>query len=628
MTKSQQNQLNTGLGVEVIRKYLQVLPAVPGVYRMINQEHVVLYVGKAKNLKKRVSNYTNLNRQSIRIRRMISQTQSMEFVTTHTEGEALLLEANLIKKFAPRYNILLRDDKSFPYILIATDHEFPQVLKYRGARKRLGEYFGPFASVGSVNQTLNVLERAFLLRSCTDSVFANRTRPCLLYQIKRCSGPCVGKTDKSYYAELVDQARNFLSGGSQKIQKMMAEEMQRLSDNLQFEQASVIRDRIRAITNIQSRQDIFAPGVGEADIVAVHKTAGRTCVQVFFVRSGNNYGNRAYFPRHSSDEKVEEIINAFLGQFYANKIPPSLILLSHNVTEKKILEEALAERAGKKVNLHVPIRGSKRKLVNFAQENAKKAIRRKLLESTSHREALEKLSKCFSLKRIPERIEVFDNSHISGTNAVGAMIVSGPDGFVKNAYRKFNIRNVGADPGRSSNDDYAMMREVISRRFMRAQKEDPKRSKGQWPDLILIDGGIGHLGITMEVFQELGILDLSVAAIAKGPKRNAGQERIYLSGHPSFTLDSGDPVLYFIQRLRDEAHRFAIGTHRVRRSISLVRSPLDEIQGVGAARKRALLHHFGSARAVSQAGLPDLEAVEGINKSIATRIYDWFHPEE
>jgi len=616
------------LGVEVIRKYIKVLPAAPGVYRMINQNHDVLYVGKAKNLKKRVSSYTNLSRQSIRIRRMISHTKSMEFVTTHTEGEALLLEANLIKKFSPRYNILLRDDKSFPYILITTNHEFPQVLKYRGSRKRKGEYFGPFASVGSVNQTLNVLERAFLLRSCTDTVFANRTRPCLLYQIKRCSGPCVGKTEKSYYAELVNQARNFLSGESKKIQKKMAEEMQRLSDNLQFEQASVIRDRIRAITNIQSRQDIFAPGLEEADIVAAHKTAGRACVQVFFVRSGNNYGNRAYFPRHASNERVDEIMNAFLGQFYANKIPPRSVLLSHNVSEKKILEEALTERAGKKVNLHVPIRGLKRNLVKFAQENAEKAIRRRLLESTSHKDSLEKLSKCLSLKRIPDRIEVFDNSHISGTNAVGAMIVSGPDGFIKNAYRKFNIRNVGKDKGLSSNDDYAMMREVISRRFMRAQNEDPKRSKGQWPDLVLIDGGSGHLSATMEVFQELGIFDLSVAAVAKGPNRSAGQERIYLSGRPSFTLDSGDPVLYFIQRLRDEAHRFAIGSHRVRRSINLVHSPLDEIQGVGATRKRALLHHFGSARAVSQAGLQDLEAVEGINKSIAVRIYDWFHPDE
>ena len=612
----------------VIKECLKALPTCPGVYRMINHDHDVLYVGKAKNLKKRVSSYTNLQRQTIRIRRMVGQTQYMEFITTHTEGEALLLEANLIKKYTPRYNILLRDDKSFPYILITGDHDFPQILKYRGSQKRKGEFYGPFASVNSVNQTLAILERAFLLRSCKDSVFSSRTRPCLLYQIKRCSAPCVGLTSKKSYENLVAQARVFLSGQSQKIQKQMAEEMQELSNKLQFERASVLRDRIRALTKIQSRHDINAPGIEEADIVAVHQTAGRACVQVFILRSGTNYGNRAYFPSHTNGASYEQIINAFLGQFYTNKVPPCLILLSHNATELKVMEGALSERAGKKVRLLVPIRGAKYNLVKLARENAKLAIRRRLSETSSQRELLEKLSERLALDQVPERIEVFDNSHTSGTNAVGAMIVCGPDGFLKKAYRKFNIRSVGKEADNSPGDDYAMMTEVMTRRFLRAQDEDPDHSKGQWPDLVLIDGGAGHLSATMAVFKSLGIPSLSVAAIAKGPKRNAGREKIFLPGRPSFTLDSHDPVLYFVQRLRDEAHRFAIGTHRSRRSGSLVRSALDEIQGVGATRKRALLHHFGSAREISQAGLNDLEAVEGISKFIASRIYDWFHPED
>ena len=628
MIETQQNQSTAGLGVGVIKKYLKALPADPGVYRMMNYDGDVLYIGKAKNLKKRVSSYTNLHRQSIRIKRMISQTSFMEFVTTHTEAEALLLEANLIKKLTPRYNILLRDDKSFPYILITGDHDYPQVLKYRGSRKRKGEYYGPFASAGSVNQTLAVLQRAFLLRSCSDSTFAARTRPCLLYQIKRCSAPCVDITDEDSYSKLVDQARAFLNGQSQKIQKHLAEEMQILSDKLKFEEAAVLRDRILAITKIQSRQDINIPNIEEADIVALHQMAGQACVQVFFLRAGSNYGNRAYYPRHTNDASDEQIMEAFLGQFYANKVPPRLILLSHNVTEDTVLVEALTERAGRKVELQVPSRGSKRSLVKFAEENSKKALSRRLVEDASQRQLLEGLSKLLALEHQPERIEVYDNSHISGTNAVGAMIVYGSDGFLKSAYRKFIIRGVGKGVQQSNGDDYAMMREVLTRRFSRAQNEDPDRSGGQWPDLIIIDGGAGHLSTTLEVFQDLGISDVSVAAIAKGPDRNAGRERLFLPGRPSFALDSRDPVLYFLQRLRDEAHRFAIDTHRRRRAKNMEHSPLDEIQGVGGTRKRALLHHFGSARAVSQAGLTDLEAVDGISKAIADRVFDWFHPED
>lgn len=627
VTEKQQNQSIGSLGVEVIKEHLKTLPANPGVYRMISREGDVLYVGKAKNLKKRVSSYTNLRRQSIRLKRMISQTHSMEFVTTHTEVEALLLESNLIKKLAPRYNILLRDDKSFPYILLTGDHEYPQVLKYRGARKRNGEYFGPFASSGSVNQTLAVLQKAFLLRTCTDAVFNSRTRPCLLYQIKRCSAPCVGITDRPSYSKLVNQAHAFLTGQSRQIQKQMAEEMQELSDNLQFEEAAVLRDRILAITKIQSHQDINAQGIEEADIVALHQTAGQVCLQVFFLRAGNNFGNRAYYPSHASDVKAEQVMEAFLGQFYSDKVPPRLILLSHGVTEKTILLEALEKRAGRKVRLHVPIRGYKSNLMKFAQENAKQALTRRLVESTSQRHMLEGLVERLELDQTPERIEVYDNSHISGANAVGAMIVSGPEGFQKNAYRKFNIRTTGKGADQLISDDYAMMREVLTRRFSRAQNEDPDRLGGHWPDLILVDGGAGHLSTTLEVFEDLGIANVNVAAIAKGPRRNAGRERLFLRGRKPFVLDSRDPVLYFLQRLRDEAHRFAIGTHRARRAKNVERSTLDEIQGVGGARKKALLHHFGSARAIAQAGLADIQAVNGISKAIATRIYNWFHTE-
>lgn len=620
-------------GVDVIRGYLKNLPGGPGVYRMIKGDGDVLYVGKAKNLKKRVASYTNLNRQSIRIKRMINLTRSMEFVSTHTEAEALLLEANLIKKLGPRYNILLRDDKSYPSILITGDHGYPRVLKHRGARSRKGEYFGPFASAGAVNQSLAVLQRAFLLRSCTDSVFDARTRPCLLYQIKRCAAPCVDILDQDSYLRLVDQARLFLTGKSKEIQKQLAKEMQSASDTLNFEEAALLRDRIKAMASIQAHQDIHATGVVDADIVGLHQAGGQTCVQVFFLRASCNYGNRAYYPSHSSDAESGEILEAFLGQFYANKTPPKLILLSQQVPEKALLERALGERAGYRVRIETPVRGEKKNLIRLAQQNAQRALSRRLVESASQRQLLENLAEKMAMDTPPERIEVYDNSHISGTSAVGAMIVAGPEGFVKNAYRKFNIRTVSPhSTGKSGEplpgDDYAMMREMLSRRFSRALKEDPDRKLGQWPDLILIDGGAGHLGITLEVFEELGVSDVVVAAIAKGPDRNAGRERMFMPGREPFQLDSRDPVLYFLQRLRDEAHRFAIGTHRARRSKNIERSPLDEIQGVGGMRKKALLHHFGSARAVSQAGLNDLETVDGISKGLAQKIYEWFHPED
>jgi len=618
-------------GVEVIRERVKTLPGNPGVYRMLNAKGEVLYVGKAKNLKKRVTSYTHPMRQSIRIRRMIGQVRAMEFVTTHTEAEALLLEANLIKQFAPRYNILLRDDKSFPYILVTGDHAYPRVVKYRGARTKKGEYFGPFASAGAVNESLAVLQRAFLLRTCADTVFESRTRPCLLFQIKRCSGPCAELISETDYATLVDEARAFLTGRSRDIQKVLAEQMQASSDAMDFEKAAVLRDRIRAMTTIQSHQDINIAEIGDADLIGLHAAGGQACIQVFFIRSGQNYGNRAYFPSHVGEEDLPHILEAFIGQFYANKVPPKLILLSHAVAEKELLEEALCERAGHRVTIELPKRGPKSNLVRLAQNNAQAALSRRLGESASQRSLLEGLAKVMGIEGPIERVEVYDNSHIQGTNAVGGMIVAGPEGFIKNAYRKFNIRTQASFPsaerGAPMGDDYAMMREVLTRRFARAIGEDPERTSGQWPDLVLIDGGKGQLSVTLEVFAELGISDVCVCAIAKGPNRDAGEERLFLPGKEPISLGKKDPVLYFLQRLRDEAHRFAIGTHRARRAKANEKSPLDDIPNVGAARKRALLHHFGSGKAVGTAGLTDLEAVPGVSKALARRIYDWFHPE-
>jgi len=611
-----------GRGVETIRAYLRTLPDRPGVYRMMNAAGDVLYVGKAKSLKRRVANYTLPAKLPVRLQRMVAETVTMEFVTTHTEVEALLLESNLIKRLGPRYNVLLRDDKSFPHILITGDHDYPQLIKHRGARDRAGSYFGPFASSSAVNRTLTALQRAFQLRNCADTVFAGRTRPCLQHQIKRCTAPCVGKISLEEYAAQVREAKAFLSGKSHEIQAELAKTMQTASDALEFETAAKIRDRIRALTAVQAHQDINVEGVDDADVIAAHQDGGVTCVQVFFFRSGRNYGTRAYFPSHDKTQDVAEVLSAFVAQFYENKAAPALVLVSHDLPEHALLEEALSIRAGQAVALHVPKRGEKRRLLDHALSNAREAHGRRLAESGSQAKLLAGVAETFGLAEPPRRVEVYDNSHIQGTNAVGGMIVAGPEGFVKGAYRKFNIRSEEA-----AGNDYAMMREVLTRRFERALKEDPARERGSWPDLVLIDGGEGQLKVAEEVFAELGIADVALVAIAKGPDRNAGRERFFLPGRPPFSLDPKSPVLYFLQRLRDEAHRFAIGTHRARREKQIGISPLDEIAGIGPRRKKALLHHFGSAKAVSRAGLSDLEAVEGISKAVAKIIYDHFHPD-
>ncbi len=608
-------------GAGLIREQLRTLPAGPGVYRMLDRKGDALYVGKAKSLKKRVASYTNPAKLSNRLGRMVAETRALEIVTTHTEVEALLLESNLIKRLAPRYNVLLRDDKSFPYIFITGDHDWPQLTKYRGARTRKGSYFGPFASAGAVNQTLAALQRAFLLRSCSNSVFAGRQRPCLLYQIKRCCAPCVDRIDAEAYASLVKQAKAFLAGRNPDIQRQLAKRMDEASAALDYEKAALFRDRIQALTQIQARQDINIATLDEADVIAAHQAAGQTCIQVFFFRGGRNYGNRAYFPRHDRALDTAEVLSAFLGQFYDNKTPPELVLLSHSPREAALMADALAVRAGHRVEVIRPQRGTKRKLVEHALSNARETLARRLSESASQRRLLDGVAALFGLDGAPDRIEVYDNSHLSGTHPVGAMIVHGPEGLVKAAYRKFNIKGGGGPAG----DDYAMLREVLTRRFTRALKEDPAREDGAWPDLVLIDGGAGQLGVAQQVMADLGIEDLALVAMAKGPDRDAGRETFYRPGHDPLTLAAGDPVLYFLQRLRDEAHRFVIGAHRGRRSRALVRSVLDDIPGVGARRKRALLNHFGSAREVARAGLADLEAVDGINRSVAKIIYDQFH---
>ncbi|MFM2045461.1 MAG: putative excinuclease subunit [Pseudomonadota bacterium] len=609
-------------GVETIRDYVRTLPETPGVYRMMNAEGDVLYVGKARNLKRRVTNYTQVAKLPVRLQRMVAETITMEFVTTHTEVEALLLESNLIKRLMPRYNVLLRDDKTFPHILITGDHDYPQITKHRGGRDRDGDYFGPFASAGSVNRVMTALQRAFQIRNCTDSVFSSRTRPCLQFQIKRCTAPCVGRVGRGQYATQVAEAKAFLSGRSRDIQAKLAEAMQTASENLEFETAAKLRDRIRALTAIQAHQDINVEGVDDADVIAAHQDGGTTCVQVFFFRGGRNYGNRAYFPSHDKSQEVAEVMAAFTAQFYENKAAPALVLVSHDLAEHDLLEEALSIRAGSKVELHRPQRGDKKRLVDHALTNAREAHGRRLAETGSQAKLLAGVAEVFGLTEPPKRIEVYDNSHIQGTNAVGGMIVAGPDGFVKNAYRKFNIKDADA-----AGDDYAMMREVLTRRFERAIKEDPERTGESWPDLVLIDGGEGQVAVAVEVFAELGIDDIPFVGVAKGPDRDAGRERFFIPGRPPFGMDPKDPVLYFLQRLRDEAHRFAIGTHRAKREKAIGASPLDEIPNIGPKRKKALLHHFGSARAVSRAGLADLEAVEGISKAVARRIYAHFHPD-
>ncbi len=607
-------------GVGVIESTLKTLSGGPGVYRMVDVRGDALYVGKAKNLRRRVVAYTRPERLPMRLRRMIAATVAMEVINTHTEVEALLLESNLIKRLKPRYNVLLRDDKSFPYILVTGDTEWPQLIKYRGAQKAPGEYFGPFANAGAVNRTLHALQRAFPLRSCSDAIFRSRTRPCLQYQIKRCSAPCVGHIDHATYGAIVSQARDFLAGRSSRIQAELSQRMQAASETQAFEAAAELRDRIRALTQIQVHQDINIAGLGEADVIAAHQAADQTCIQVFFFRAGQNFGNRAYFPQHTQEVAPEEVLECFLGQFYANKRPPRTVLVSHRPPSGEIVAEALTTRAGHRVALACPERGAKRKLILHALDNAREALARRFAESASQRRLLEGLARLFGLDGPPGRIEVYDNSHISGTNALGAMIVAGTEGLVTNAYRKFLIKGP-LTPG----DDYAMMREMLRRRFSRVLKDDPDRVRGMWPDMVLIDGGAGHLSAARAVFADLGIDDVALAAIAKGPDRDAGRERLFLPDRAPLTLPPQDPVLYFLQRLRDEAHRFAIGAHRDRRSRGLRRSTLDAIPGIGAARKRALLHHFGAAQGVAEAGLADLAAVDGISQAVAKKIYGHFH---
>ncbi|MHB1205920.1 MAG: excinuclease ABC subunit UvrC [Rhodospirillaceae bacterium] len=610
-------------GLHVLTDFIKSLPGKPGVYRMTNAKGDVLYVGKAKNLKKRVSSYIRMERMPIRLQRMVFETHACEVVITHTEAEALLLESNLIKQLKPRYNIIFKDDKSFPYIMIPGGHEFPRVVKHRGARAKGSEYFGPFASAHAVNATLTTLQKVFLLRSCTDAVFSARTRPCLLFQIKRCSAPCVGRISVTDYAELVAQSREFLTGDSRAVQNELAARMDAASAQLQFEAAASFRDRIRAMTAVQAHQDINVSGLGEADVVALHCAGGQACVQVFFFRGGQNFGNRAYFPTHAADEDEAAIVEAFVGQFYENFPAPKEIFFNVAPANQALLAEALSLRAERTVTLAVPQRGAKRTLVDQAALNAREALLRRMAENTAQRKLLEGVAEVFGLAAPPQRIEVYDNSHISGTNMVGAMVVAGPAGLTKNAYRKFNIKTVDLAPG----DDYGAMREVLTRRFARAQKEDPERSQGQWPDLVLLDGGQGQLSAGLKVLADLGISDLCVAGIAKGPDRNAGREQFFMPGREPFMLPPNHPVLYFLQRLRDEAHRFAISAHRAKRSKAIGMSVLDEVTGIGAARKKALLRHFGSAKAVAAAGLTDLQSVEGVSASTAKKIYDHFHSE-
>ncbi|THD75994.1 excinuclease ABC subunit UvrC [Thalassobius vesicularis] len=608
-------------GHALIQSYLRVLDASPGVYRMLDAQARVLYVGKARNLKARVSNYARPSGHSGRIERMIRETASMMFLTTKTETEALLLEQNLIKQLKPRYNVLLRDDKSFPNILVTTGHPFPQIKKHRGAKSAKGTYYGPFASAGAVNRTLNQLQRVFLLRNCPDSQFDTRTRPCLLFQIKRCSGPCVDRISAEEYAASVKDAQRFLSGRSTEIQEALATQMMAASEAMEFERAAALRDRIRALTQVQTAQGINPRTVDEADIVALHLEGGQACVQVFFIRAGQNWGNRDFYPRAGAEIEAAEVLEAFLGQFYDTKEPPRQVILSHPIDNADLMEQALAQKLGRKVELLVPQRGEKAELVAGAARNARESLARKMAESSAQSKLLAGLAEAFALDGPPQRIEVYDNSHIQGTNAVGAMIVAGPEGFMKNQYRKYNIKGDALTPG----DDFGMMKEVLTRRFSRLLKEDPDREKGLWPDLLLIDGGAGQVSAVQQIMEEYGVEDIPMVGVAKGVDRDHGKEEFHRPGERPFALRMNDPVLYFVQRLRDEAHRFAIGTHRAKRAKAVGATPLDEVPGVGATRKRALLAHFGSAKAVSRANLADLKAVEGISDALAETIYGFFH---
>ncbi|MEO1152414.1 MAG: excinuclease ABC subunit UvrC [Pseudomonadota bacterium] len=604
-----------------IQQYLKGLETSPGVYRMLDAKGAVLYVGKARNLKARVSSYARPTGHSPRITRMIEDTASMMFLTTRTETEALLLEQNLIKQLKPRYNVLLRDDKSFPNILVAKDHGFPQIKKHRGRKAEKGSYYGPFASAGAVNRTLNQLQKVFLLRNCTDATFESRTRPCLLYQIKRCSAPCVGYISEDDYRTLVQDAERFLQGKSTRVQAQLAAEMQTASEAMEFERAAALRDRIRALTQVQTNQGINPKNVTEADVIALHMDSGQACVQVFFIRANQNWGNRDYYPRTGSGADAAEVMRSFVGQFYADKAPPRSVILSHGIEDQELLEEALSESAGRKVEILIPQRGEKAELIANAERNARESLARKMAETATQGKLLTGLAEAFGLDAPPERIEVYDNSHIQGTNAVGAMIVAGREGFLKSQYRKFNIRGEDLTPG----DDFGMMKEVLTRRFKRLLKEDPDRNGGTWPDLLLIDGGAGQVSAVRGIMAEMGVEDIAMVGVAKGVDRDAGKEEFHRTGARPFALRHNDPVLYFVQRLRDEAHRFAIGAHRAKRAKAVGATPLDEVPGVGATRKRALLAHFGSAKAVSRANLSDLKAVEGISDAMAETIYGFFH---
>ena len=608
-------------GLAVIEAALPNLPLSPGVYRMLDARGDALYVGKARAIRKRVTSYTQTSRLPERLRRMVFETRRLEVITTASEAEALLLEANLIKKLRPRYNIVLRDDKSYPWLMISEDHPYPQVAKHRGERRKGATYFGPFASVWAVNQTITALQRVFLLRTCRDTVFDSRDRPCLLYQIKRCSAPCVERISKDDYADLVSQARQFLSGETPSIQKELAREMEQAAEALEFERAASLRDRIRGLTYLQGSSRINMDDVGDADVVALHMAAGQSCVQVFFFRGGRNNGNRPYFLSHSkSDITPEAVLSSFLGQLYEDLPPPPLVLLSHEPDDAALIAEALSFKAERRVELHRPQRGDKRAAVEHAQTNAREALERKLAESTAQTALLEGVGRLFDLPEPPSRIEVYDNSHIMGSNAYGAMIAAGPAGFLKSAYRKFAIREA------KGGDDFGMMREVLERRFGRALKEDPGRDGETWPGLVLIDGGQGQLNIAREVMAELGLEDIPLVGVAKGVDRDAGREWFHMPGREAFQLPPRDPVLYYLQRLRDEAHRFAIATHRAGRSKALTKSELDDVPGVGAAVKRRLLNHFGSARGVRQAGIDDLANCPGVGSGLARRIHEHFHP--
>ena len=607
-------------GHALIQSYLRTLDGSPGVYRMLDAQARVLYVGKARNLRARVSSYARPGGHTGRIARMIRETASMMFLTTATETEALLLEQNLIKQLKPRYNVLLRDDKSFPNILVSKDHPYPQIRKHRGAKTEKGAYYGPFASAGAVNRTLNQLQKVFLLRNCSDSVFESRTRPCLLYQIKRCSAPCVDYISEADYAASVKDAERFLAGRSTRVQQTLKEQMAEASAALEFERAAALRDRIKALTQVQTSQGINPRTVTEADVIALHLENGQACVQVFFIRAGQNWGNRDFYPRVGADVEEAEVLEAFIGQFYDTKEPPRRLILSHPIENADLMEEALTDKLGRKVSLAVPRRGEKAELVDGALRNARETLARKMAETATQGKLLKGLAEAFDLEAPPQRIEVYDNSHIQGQDAVGAMIVSGPEGLVKNQYRKFNIRGENLTPG----DDFGMMKEVLERRFKRLLREDPDRAEGHWPDLLLIDGGAGQVSAVNGILEDLGVADLPVIGVAKGPDRDHGKEEFHRPGKRPVALPRNDPVLYFVQRLRDEAHRYAIGTHRARRAKAVGATPLDEVPGVGAARKRALLAHFGSAKAVSRANLADLRAVEGVSQRLAEKIYAHF----